>query len=279
MSELYWNDSIWCPFQIEKKLWKKKGADGLIPLRKQRPSRPSDSLEELRELVFGTTEQAFSEDCRKGKGHRQSVQVSMQKLPVLSLCREAAPKEPTFSSGKHVSFYWAMCLCRETCLRLGVQGFYWMTVTKAQMRSHHKWNFRLPEGEQVFSALGSKITLSVYQTFQRRNFKMPGQPRANPTSRPSIDNCLRSAMISLFCMAPAAEIEMGPKPQKGHSEVQKLIPQNQKCPMFSYKSLFRIKPSQILPPLQNHPSFSASTFSLSCLSPETLWLLFFSFLW
>ena len=69
------------------------------------------------------------------------------------------------------------------------------------------------------------------------------QPRANPTSRPSVDNCLRPAMISLFCMATAAEREMGPKPQREcHSEILKLIPQNWKCCIFSYKNLVRIKP-------------------------------------
>lgn len=40
------------------------------------------------------------------------------------------------------------------------------------------------------------------------------QPRTNLTSRPSIDNCLGHATLSLFCMATAVEIEIGLKPQR-----------------------------------------------------------------
>lgn len=85
------------------------------------------------------------------------------------------------------------------------------------------------------------------------------QPRANPTNRPSVDNCLRPAMISLFCVATAAEREMGPKPQREcHSEILKLIPQNWKCSIFSYKNLVRIKPT-------SHSSSSASSSFILCL--------------
>ena len=84
--------------------------------------------------------------------------------------------KPYLQEWKHLSFYWAMCLCWETCLGFRVQGFYWTMVTKAPyIRSHNKWNFRLSEGKQVFNAPGRQNNLISVSTFQRQIFQTPPQ--------------------------------------------------------------------------------------------------------
>ena len=143
-------------------------------LRAQGPSRPSQILQkESLNLYSVQQSKHIVQDHSKGIGQRQSLEYPS--ISFLCSALRGPLRKPYLQEWKHLSFYWAMCLCWKTCLGFRVQGFYWTMVTKAPMRSHNKWNFRLSEGKQVFSAPGRQNNLISVSTFQRQIFQTPAQ--------------------------------------------------------------------------------------------------------
>lgn len=96
-----------------KKLSKMKRAGGTGVLRTYAPSRHSVSHSwDSQNLYSLQRSQYTQQDCTKGKGNRQNLEVSMYKLPTLPLegghCKQALP--PAVKT---------VCLFTEKCVCLG----------------------------------------------------------------------------------------------------------------------------------------------------------------
>lgn len=157
------------------------------------------------------------------------------KLPVL--CPERFPLEsPTFRNE-------SICLFIEQCVTVTL-SLFWGSEFKVfiglwsqmHMRSHNKWNF------QTFRRkAGVQCSRQAKQPYQCINISKADfsrhQPRANLTSRPSVNNCFSLALSFLYGYSFWVQ-----NLRKWHSEVQKLIPQNWKCSIFSYKVFSELNP-------------------------------------
>lgn len=119
----------------------------------------------------------------------------------------------------------------------------------------------------MFSALG-KAKQPYQWTEPFKDWISRCQPRAKPTSSPSIDNCLQPAMINDTLHNHSCWVRDGSKAwEKRNQKSSELDFPKLEVPHVFLQSLIRIQAHlKILPPLHNHPSFSTSVLSLNSLS-------------